>query len=688
MYTFMKFQKAPLIIFFVILAIIAGVFLQVILSLPDVETLSYYTPSEATQLFSIDNKPLARFHEEENRRVVPLSRISPLVQKAVVAIEDERFYKHHGVDLWGILRATGKNLMYGRIVEGGSTITQQLARNLYLTRVKTIGRKLAEIILAFQIERRYTKEEVLEYYLNQIYFGHNAYGIEAAADVYFGKHASELDLAEASLIAGVIEGPELYSPYKNIKIAKARQRLVLTKMVELGLTPLEEARKAYAEELTFKPENLKKYGKLGSYFTAHVFNELIKKFGEKAVNVGGLRVYTTLDTNMQAAAEEVAGKFVAEEGPKYNFSQVALVAVDPRTGYIKAMVGGADFGKSQFNRAVQMKRQPGSAFKPFIYTAALEQGISPGTVLHDKPKTFDVFRSRWNPTGKWSPKNFDVKFHGNVTMREALERSLNLPSIELLEKVGIPAAISAARRMGIVSHLEPALSLTLGASEVSPLEITSAFGTLANHGVRVEPSAIIKIVDRDGVVLYQNETHGEQVVDANTTAVMVDIMKGVLTRGTGYKGRINRPAAAKTGTTEEFKDAWLIGFVPQLVAGVWVGNDDNASMKGIAEVAVCPRIWKAFMEKALVNEAALDFPAPVGLINVKICLSSGLKPNAYCPENRIVSATFFEKDAPVSECFVHPRETPADSEEEEIKQEIGDEEESPADGEEEPPPTW
>ncbi|MBI5699534.1 penicillin-binding protein 1A [Candidatus Saganbacteria bacterium] len=682
----MKLQKAPLIIFFVILAIIAGVFLQVILSLPDVETLSYYTPSEATQLFSIDNKPLARFHEEENRRVVPLSRISPLIQKAVVAIEDERFYDHHGVDLWGILRATGKNLMYGRIVEGGSTITQQLARNLYLTRIKTIGRKIAEIILAFQIERRYTKEEILEYYLNQIYFGHNAYGIEAAADVYFGKHASELDLAEAALIAGVIEGPEIYSPYKNIKMAKARQRLVLTKMAELGEVPLEEARKAYTEELTFKPENLKKYGKLGSYFTAYVLNELIKKFGDKAVNEGGLRVYTTLDADMQAAAEEVVGRFVAEEGVKYNFSQAALVAVDPRTGYIKAMVGGADFGKSQFNRASQMKRQPGSSFKPFVYAAALEQGISPGTILHDKPKTFDVFRSRWNPTGKWAPKNFDTKFHGNVTMREALERSLNLPSIELLEKVGIPSAISMARRMGIESHLEPALSLTLGASEVSPLEITSAFGTLANHGVRVAPSAIIKIVDRGGVVLYQNEARGEQVVDANTVAVMVDIMKGVLTRGTGYKGRINRPAAAKTGTTEEFKDAWLIGFVPQLVAGVWVGNDDNAPMKGIAEVGVVPRIWKAFMEKALVAEAPLDFPAPVGLVKAEICLSSGLKPNSYCPKNRIITADFFEKDVPVTECFIHPREGASGDEEEEINREINDEENTP--GDEEPPPTW
>jgi len=320
------------------------------------------------------------------------------------------------------------------------------------------------------------------------------------------------------------------------------------------------------------------------------------------------------------------------------------------------MVGGSDFVKSQFNRAVQMKRQPGSSFKPFVYAAAVEQGISPGTVFPDKPSTFNVYPNAWNPGGKWEPKNFDRKFRGNVTMQYALERSLNIPSIEILDKVGIESAISMARRMGIKSRLEPGLSLALGASEVTMLEMVSSYGVFANQGIRFEPTAIYKILNRDGAVIYDYEPKGERVLDQNTVAVMVDMMKGVLTRGTGYMGRLNRPAAAKTGTTEEFRDAWIMGYTPQMVTGVWVGNDNNQHMKGIAEVAICPRIFKEYMTQALVNEPPLDFPAPQGLVAVRICLSSGLLANQYCPANRVVTAKFFEKDVPMAQCYVHPKE--------------------------------
>ncbi len=652
----MKFSKFSFIVFIVVLAAFSGMTLQILMTLPKVDTLDYYAPSESTMLFSSDGKPLARFHKEENRRVVPLSKISPYVLKAAVSIEDERFYSHHGVDFEGIFRATVKNFLYGRIVEGGSTITQQLARNLFLTRQKSIVRKLAEIILAFQIERRFTKEEILEYYLNQIYFGHNAYGIESASDLYFNKHAKDLTLAEASMLAGIIEGPEIYSPYKDFNLAKSRQKLVLAKMVDLKVISMLQAKEAYKETLAIYPENLKKFGDLAPYFVDYILQELTAKFGEELVNKGGLRVYTTLDPQMQIAAEESVKRFVSDEGPKYKFSQAALVAIDPRNGDIRAMVGGYDFVKSQFNRAIQSKRQPGSAFKPFIYAAAIERGISPGTVLSDKPVTFDVFRNRWNPKGKWSPKNFDSKFRGNVTMQYALEKSLNIPSIELMQKVGISNAVSMARRLGIQSHLEPALSLTLGASEVSLLEITSAFGVFANAGVRFEPTAILKIVDRNGNVLFENKEKGTRVLDENVAAIMDEMMEGVLDRGTGVAGRLPRPAAAKTGTSQDFKDAWFIGFTPQLVAGVWVGNDDNKPMKGVAEVAVCPRMWKEFMTIALANQPVLGFVKPSGLVSVKICLSSGLLPNSSCPKYRIVTAKFFEKDAPISECYVHPVE--------------------------------
>lgn len=649
----MKFSKLTVVAFVILLALFSGLIVQILVSLPKVETLDTYIPSESTILFSLDNKPLARFHKEENRRVVPLARISPYILKAVVAIEDERFYSHHGIDFEGILRATFKNFLYGRIVEGGSTITQQLARNLFLTRQKSIIRKLAEAILAFQIERRFTKQEILEYYLNQIYFGHNAYGIESASQLYFDKHAKDLTLAESAMLAGIIEGPEIFSPYKDFTLAKKRQKLVLSKMADLSMAPQSQAKLAYKQQIEIYPENLKKFGNLAPYFVNYIFNELMEKFGEEVVTKGGLKVYTTLDPDMQIAAEDAVSHFVNEESKKYNFSQAALLAIDPRNGYIKAMVGGSNFIKSQYNRAIQSKRQPGSSFKPFIYAAAIEQEISPGIILKDAPITFNVFPNRWNPKGNWSPKNFDGKFRGNVTMQYALEKSLNIPSIELLQKVGIQSAIDMARKLGIKSKLEPALSLALGASEVSMLEMVSAFSVFANNGVKVEPTAILKIIDRNGNVLYENKPEENTVLDSNVAAIMDMMMERVILSGTGVRARLDRPAAAKTGTSQDFKDAWFIGFTPQLAAGVWVGNDNNSPMKGVAEVAVCPRLWKEFMMKALSGQPVYGFEKPEGLTPVKICLSSGLLPTPFCPQKRIVTGWYFEKDIPKTECTVH-----------------------------------
>ena len=640
-------------LFFILLAVAAGLFLQILHQLPDVETINTYLPSETTLIFSGDGKVLARLHREENRQVVPLSQISKYFQNAVIATEDPSFYAHHGMDFYGIFRATIKNLIYGRIVEGGSTITQQLARNIFLTRKKTITRKFAEAVLALQIERRYTKEEILELYLNQVYLGHNAYGVESAANLYFGKTAARLDLAESALLAGLIRGPEIYSPYRNFKGSKIRQIYVLNKLLAGKLVPERDAKLAAIETLEFSPKQLKRYGEIAPYFIGDVLKELIETFGEDQVYHGGLRVFTTLDTSMQATAEEVITKFVTQEGEKYRFTQAALVSIDPRTGYIKAMVGGVDYYESKFNRTTQAKRQPGSAFKPFVYTAAMEQGISPGTIFMDTPTTFDVYPNEWNPDGTWSPKNFDRKFRGAVTVRYALEKSLNIPSVKLLERVGIPSAIDVARRMGITSHLEPGLALTLGVSEVSLLELTSAYGVFANSGIRVEPTAITKIEDRNGVLLYKHTIKEKQALDSNIAAVMVDMMRGVLIRGTGVRGQIGRPAAAKTGTTEEYRDAWFVGFVPQLVTGVWVGNDDNTTMKGVAEVAVCPRIWKEYNLIALSREPIRDFPRPEGLVYVKLCMVSGKMAGPYCPTNQQRVDTLWRKDANLQTCDVH-----------------------------------
>jgi len=645
--------KIILIVFFVLVAALAGLIIQILAQLPDVESISSYIPSETTMLISGDGKVLARLHREENRQVVPLSKISSYFIKAVIATEDPKFYYHHGFDFMRIIRAGIKNVIYGRMKEGASTITQQLARNLFLTRRKTITRKLAEILIAMQIERRFTKEEILELYLNQVYLGHNSYGVESAADLYFGKHAEELTLAESAMLAGMIRGPELYSPYRNYRGAKARQIYVLNMLLNRKFVEEREAKLAAIDEIEFSPAHLKRRGEIASYFISHILKQLIDSYGEDVVYHGGLRVYTTLDTTMQATAEAIITRFVSEEGEKYNFSQAALTSIDPRTGYIKAMVGGADFYESKFNRVTQAKRQPGSAFKPFVYTAAMEQGISPGTILMDVPTTFEVYPNEWNPDGTWEPKNFDEKYHGAVTVRNALERSLNIPSIKLLERIGIRSAIDVARRMGIQSPLESGLALTLGVSEVTLLEMTSAYGVFANSGIRVEPTAITKIENRNGVILYKHAIKEKKAIDPNIAAVMIDMMQGVLTRGTGARGRISRPAAAKTGTTEEYRDAWFVGFVPQLVTGVWVGNDDNSSMKGIAEVAVCPRIWKEYNNEALKDQPVLNFPKADGLVKVKICTVSDRLAGPYCPKIDLKWVTLWRKDAPRATCDVH-----------------------------------
>jgi len=661
------YRKVILVIFLIFFAAVAGFMAQIISQLPDVSSINSYLPSEATIIYADDGQVLARLHEEENRQVVPLSKISPNLINAVIATEDKNFYSHHGIDLAGIARATVRNISAGRIKEGGSTITQQLAKNLFLTKKRSFIRKISEAILALQIERRFSKEEILELYLNQIYWGHNAYGIEAASFLYFGKTAKELTLAEASVLAGIIEAPERLSPYKNLTLAKKRQKIILVIMVRENKITLDQAKAAYTEELILHPEKIRSRGQIASYFISYILGNLMEKYGSDLVYKGGLKVHTTLNVSMQAHAERVIDKFIGEEGKKYRFSQAALLSLNPRNGHIKSMVGGADFYKSQFNRAVQAQRPPGSSFKPFVYAAAIEKGMSPGTILADQKTTFHVYPNKWNPKGTWAPNNFNKKFNGNVTMREALERSLNIPTIKLLKQVGIAQTINMARRMGIKSKLEYALAISLGVYDVNLLEMTSAYGVLANRGIRAEPIAITKILSRDDIILEENKPKETRVLGNNTAAVMVDMMKGVLQRGTGYRGRLLREAAAKTGTTEEFRDAWFIGFVPQLVTGVWVGNDNNKSMKGVAEVAVCPRLWKAFMKQALKDQPALRFEQPEGLVKIQICRDSGLRPHEYCPKERILSAQYFKNDVPLSSCYFH---TIIEEEEEEELEEI------------------
>ena len=642
--------KSLVIVVLVVIAILIGIIGQIAAQLPDVTRLSSYAPFEATIIYSSDNSVLGTIHGEENRIIVPLEKISQNLQRAVIASEDNDFYKHKGISLKAMARATFVNLLQGRVAQGGSTITQQLARTMFLSTKKNMSRKLSEIFIALQLEKQYTKNEILEMYLDQVYWGHNTYGAEAAAQMYFGKHADNLTLAEAALMAGLLGAPEDYSPYKDFNLAIKRRSVVLSKMKDLGMITDKEKNSAQIEPVTLSMNKLNKYKFTAPYFTTFVINQLVNKYGRDIVYKGGLRVYTTLSVPLQKAAEESVNKFINEGGNRFNFSQGALVAIDPATGKILAMVGGYNFDKSEYNRATQSKRSPGSSFKAFIYTAAMEKGISPGDVISDSPVTFDVFPDKQHPDGKWRPFNFDKKFRGPVTVRYALENSLNIPSIKLIQIVGPENAVAVARKMGITSPLTPTLSLALGTSDVSLLEMTSAYGVFAAAGVRAEPYSIEKVVDRDGKTIEQAEIKTAQVLDPNISSVMVDMMRGVITSGTGRRANIGRPAAAKTGTSERFRDAWFIGYVPQLVAGVWVGNDNNSTMRGVAEVSVCPRIWKDFMTNVLVNTPVQDFPKPTGLISVKICTVSGDLAGPNCPADKIKWGTFWKGKEPSRQC--------------------------------------
>ncbi len=588
----------------------SGFIMQISNQMPDVASIGSSATIESTIIYASDNSVLGTIHGEQNRVTVSLDKISPFLIKAVIASEDNDFYNHRGISIKGIARASVTNLLHGRVMQGGSTITQQLARTLFLTTRKTMGRKFSEMFYAIELERNFTKTEILEMYLNQVYWGHNSFGADAAAQLYFGKHADSLTLAEAALMAGILGAPEYYSPYKNFDDALRKRSVVLDKMAKLKMITPSQAEKAKNEKVSLSMIRVNKYKFNAPYFTTFVINQLVEKYGRDVVYKGGLRVYTSLHMPFQTAAEDAMNKFITEEGPKYRFSQGALLSIDPRNGNVLAMIGGADIDKSEYNRATQAKRSPGSSFKPFIYASAIEKGFSPNSLVNDCYTEFDVFADAQHPDGKWRPNNFDRKFHGMVTIRTALERSLNIPAIKAIREVGISSAIDMAHRLGIKSDLAENLSLSLGTTDVSLFEMVSAYCSFATIGLKSEPIYILKVTDINGKVIEENAPRSMRVLDENVAYTMVDMMKGVLTKGTGFKARINRPAAAKTGTSNDFKDAWFIGFIPQIVTGVWVGNDNNQKMKGVAEVAVCPRIWKTYMTSIGKDVPVEDFAQP------------------------------------------------------------------------------
>jgi penicillin-binding protein 1A len=755
---------------------VAGFFFYQLATLPKIDKLADYKPPIVSQVFGDGGVLVGEFYLER-RTVVPVDKIPKRLIQAFVSAEDANFYKHSGLDYLGILRAMAKNVITMRKKEGASTITQQVAKSMLLTPEKKFSRKIKEAILATRMEKMLSKDDILYIYLNQIYMGAGSYGVQLAAETYFGKNVDQLNLAECAMLAGLPKAPNSYSPIKHFEKAKERQSYVLERMVKEGYIDQVEADHAKNSPLAIKP--LKKVNsEQSAYFLEHLRMQLEEKFGEERLYKQGLKIYTTMNADMQRGAFEAvvnglkavdkrqgfrgalqylnenqveefckkvedgidtaalkpgitlpgvvtavnpktgdvslrvgertgimarknyawAGKlelvdqygkpsakgkalglgsvievlvvipdnnksgatFALDQTPE---AQSALVAIDPRTGAVKAMVGGYDFKKSQFNRAMQAKRNPGSAFKPIIYGAALDKGISPATVFDDAPVEYDSGRDK-----AWKPKNYDNIYRGPVTMREALTNSINVVSVKILETVGVGAAIEFAKKLGITSPLDPNLTLALGSSSLSPLELTTAYAAYANGGYRVTPYFITKVTDAEGNVLEEVATpsipvaaFGNQTSAINLNAaavnqglltstgqapatittsslltpvpvmapevayIMTNLMQSVVNSGTGQRAKaIGRPVAGKTGTTNDMKDAWFVGFVPQLVAGVWVGYDQERSLgaSGSGGQASAP-IWTEFMQKGLAGIPIQNFIVPSGVTFATINTRTG-----------------------------------------------------------------
>ncbi len=527
---------------------------------------------------------------------MPIDLLPRHVQGAVVATEDRRFYDHYGLDPIGLARAFFTNIRAGRFAQGGSTLTQQLAKNLFLTPDRTLARKVEELGLALWLELRLTKKDILELYLNRVYFGSGAYGIEAASQRYFDKSARELTIAEAALIAGLLKAPSKYSPAASPGAARARSRVVLAKMVEANVIGIEEERRALEERLVFFEPKTQRDTSGVEYAIDFVLERMPPLVG------GGhaeLVVETTLDANLQRRANEIVGRALAKQGEALGVSQAAVALIDADGG-IRALVGGRNYAESQFNRAVKARRQPGSAFKPFVYLAALESGMTPETITYDLPVTIDG----------WAPRNDNGQYGGEISLRRALAQSVNTVAVRLNQTLGRGKTVEAAHRLGVKSELREGPSLPLGTSEVTLLEMAGAYGVLGNGGTAIEPHAIRRVRVSSGRVLYVRDIpRTEQIVEPLVVGAMNDMLNAALVSGSGKRAGIaNHPAAGKTGTTQDFRDAWFIGYTSHLTAGVWIGNDDGRPMNKAMGSGLPAEIWRQLMEVAHEGKAPLALP--------------------------------------------------------------------------------
>jgi len=590
----------------------AGIFFAFTRDLPQIRELENFEPSAATRIYSADQVLLAELFLEK-RTPVGIDQIPTDLKSALIVTEDRQFYTHSGIDLKGILRAVIKDIMAGQFVEGASTITQQLAKTLFLSQEKTITRKIKEAILAVQLERRYTKDELLALYLNQIYFGSGAYGVESAARLFFGKSASQMDLAQCALIAGLPKAPSRYTPLVNPDLAEKRRNLVLSIMRDQGLITDSQYRLAIGEPV-LDPSRATAPGS-APYFVQYIKPSLEAAIGPSLLYKGGLTVHTTLSYRLQQIAEASVENGLVRLQQRMNSAKMpeaspqgSLVAIDIRTGGILAMVGGRHFPESAFNRATDARRQPGSAFKPIIYALAIVHGFTQASLVLDAPVIF----KGGNNNEDWQPENFSKSYQGEMTLRQALTHSKNIPAVRLVERLGPSAVVQFAHKLGIDSPLSPNLSIALGATDSTLLEITAAFAVFPNGGNHIPPFGVTEILDRNHALLWRARPIIRSVMTETEAAIMVDMLQGVVEEGTGKQARqLNMPVAGKTGTTNDFKDALFVGFSPTVAAGVWVGMDDSSPLgnRETGARAALP-VWIDFMAATRLESTALYFDIP------------------------------------------------------------------------------
>jgi len=592
----------------------AGFFLSVSSGLPDIS--ANIAPDASSRIYDAKGRLITTVHAEENRLPVSIDEVPANLQNAFIAVEDNRFYEHHGVDPLGIIRAVFRNIISGNATaQGGSTITQQLARNAFLSQEQTLKRKLLEAFLALKIERQYTKKEILEMYMNQIYFGQGCYGIQTASKVYFGKDVKDLSLAQCALIAGLPNSPNYYSPFHSVEAAKQRQSIVLDQMVKYGYITEEDAAAAKEADIQLvQPQKQRGTDSVASYFVNYVIHLISEKYDSDAIYKEGLQIYTTLDLDLQKEAEAALKKNLPDaytDDNNLTQPQGALVSIEVGTGYVRAMVGGR--GQDHFNRAVQMTRQPGSAFKPFVYLTAFANKVTPFDILSNTAKDFG---------GGWAPKNYGGTSGGSVTVMEALVKSMNIPTVYLADQVGMAKVIQTAKNVGISTlvtegeYSDTNLATALGGLTygVSVWDMAKAYSVFANGGKLVEPTVIMKVVDRNGKVIedHSGARESTQAVDEASAWTLTSVLEEVISRGTGGNAYIGRPSAGKTGTTDDEHDAWFVGYTPDLSTAVWVG-DDTSTNAGYTGGTIPAAIWRDYMYEAESSYTVKNFEIPASV---------------------------------------------------------------------------